>query len=138
VGREEALVRLEDGGHEIVMGRVALEAQRHGAPQDDARLLLVADVPGVIALLPDDGEDELAVVLLAEPDQAILLTDLGLADGGLEGLLRRGRLGQERGGEPRVRPDLLEATARDTRVLEGPPEDVADLLPGGLKMASYE
>jgi hypothetical protein len=69
---------------------------------------------------------------------AILLTGLGLADGGLEGLLRRGRLGQERRGEPRVRPDLLEATARDARVLERPPEDVADVLSGGLKMAPYE
>jgi hypothetical protein len=69
---------------------------------------------------------------------SILLTGLGLADGGLEGLLRRGRLGQERGGEPRVRPDLLEAVARDARVLEGPPQDVADVLPGGLEVAPYE
>lgn len=64
------------------------------AVEDDARLLCVADAAVGVLGLAHHGEDDLRLVLLAAPDQPVGLADGGLPDGGLERLLRRGRIRQ--------------------------------------------
>ena len=96
--------------------------------EDDAGLLLVGDRAVGVLGLADHGEDDLRLVLLAEPDEPVGLAERGLPDGGLERLLRRGRIGQVLRRELSSGPDVLQGGPVDAGFGEGPPDEIAEVL----------
>ena len=78
--------------------------------------------------LPHHGEDDLRLVLLAEPDEPVGLAEGSLPDGGLERLLRRGRVGQVLRRELGAGPDILQGGPVDAGLGEGPPDEVTEVL----------
>lgn len=136
VGGEKSVVRGRDGADEIVAGVIGVEVAGSVAIQADPGFLVGLDVPRVVARLEEDREDDLVVVLLAQAEEVVVLADLGLADGGLERLLRRGRFGEEARRETGGGPQGREGEARDPGVGERPPDDVSDVRPVGLQVLS--
>ena len=68
----------------------------------------------------------------------IVVAHLALPDSGLEGPFRRGRLGEEVRCEAGVVPDVEETVARNAGIFEGPPEEIADVLAGGLEVGAND